>query len=264
MTDPSQYRKVHIKRFTGEDNSGNKFSDVWVDMLRIDEIRTKHTDSRGNRSIRRAIIHWLDDLTDGDSDTDNPKRDVIVIKVCAPDDDPSNPSIFVKIPTIKKFVTKITDYTDTGIGTDQKKNNVFPQFDADTSSIPDTFDLAVVRVTHFDTNLDDNPAFDSGGVISLDQYQKIDGTEDTSNYLDVVIPKAYIAKTSHLSRVGQGTDTKKKRKFYNDYLIEMFQEPVDPPLVPPPFNPPWAFDPYQYVYNVSFGGLAVEFLDGAA
>lgn len=267
MADKPHDREAHIRRYIGTNANGDKLTDLWADMYRIDKFSTIYNGGLGvnhdaptNQKVRRTFF-WNDDPAGSSGGTGNEHVVVdFILKLCSPDEDPTNPSEWIEIPITKSMMTKASRLSGTGNQNDQKKRVVFHTPNAESSNLQDR-EVAVVKVTHFDTNMDNDDTFKNGGVVPYDQYEKLQGTEDESNYVNACIVLSYKAKASHESGTGNQNDQKKTWRIHNGFIVDMFKA-AD--VSTPPFDPPWTFDPYQLLFNVNLGGLAVEFLDGAA
>ncbi len=263
MSDAPKDRKTHIRRYIGTNAAGDKLTAIWADMLRIDEFSTIYNGGLGPQAdwpSNQKILHtffWDDDPTGNNAGVGNQNIETTILKLCsAYEIDPRNPVVWIEIPVTLNMMTRATRLSDTGAGDDQVKKVTFHTPDENATDDQGR-EYDIVKVTHKDTNIDDNDAFKFGGVIPFDQYAKDDATENVNDYVNACILSAYKTKASHESGTGVGDDQKKKVRLRNQYLTEQFNPPDTGVASAPPFNPPWMFDPMQLLWNVKFGTIYI-------
>lgn len=268
MADKPEDREMHIRRYIGTNANRDKIPEIWADMLRIDKWSTIYNGGSGTSGDwpqGQKIYHtlyWNDDpngSTGGDGNAD-----VVVdfiLKIVGPNEDPDNPSKWIEIPVTKSMLTRASRLSDTGSGNDQKKTVTFHTPPSDATDLGGR-EVSYVKVTHKDTNMDNDDSFKNGGVVPYDQYVKYDDTENTSSYANAAITTAYVSRASHESGTGN-TDQRKKWRIRNDFLIEQFDTATGDFSEGPPFDPPFIFDPYQILWNVKFShDVIVVIADG--
>lgn len=257
-------RKTHISRIFGTNKRGERLSDIWADVERIDVAKSKiqipgTTWSQGyQRKIR-----WSDDPRADDYNADGtPSRKFEIIKVCDPEteEDVNDPEEWIPLRVIKSLRSRVETGTEDngGSGMDRFLN-------AANELLQSSRVVEVRRVVRYETNYDDiidaeaeaNPGL-LEYVIPADEYEKDLTTKgDKEDYVEYEVP-TYLKHKGNANKVmGLGRQT----KLLNQYLIDESEDPEGKIFGPNGINPPYRLDPFQYIVNINFGSLAVEFPD---
>jgi hypothetical protein len=266
---PSE-RKMHITRIFGTNADGDLISDIWIDVLRIDEITFKTQDvlhfnplavlntgpNFANQYQEFTIrFHWADD-DQGQGDGKLESRTHEPLKVCSPnEDDLDNPTEWVELPIVTKY-----DLT-------ASEGNVSSIRRFLAKALNSAREVENRRVLHYDTNIDNDAqsAVDVDGAeyyrVSTDDYQWLDDTKDDTQYIEVEIPTKLKGQATHHWLMTSGDDLETFWNFKNAFLIDASDEAQLDVTGSDGFNPPYRTDPFQAIINVSFGSLAVEFGD---
>lgn len=261
MTGAPNTRKTHIVRIPFTNKAGEILQDQWIDIERIDVMKdvVPGADNNYQGLVRR--FRWMDDPNSDDYDPNgNPSRTTELVKVCSPDeDDVNDPEEWAPVYVIKQLKTVASDQNYQGRLERQLNNNLVESRKVKTR-----------RIIHHDTNIDGDAdaAFTSGApsyVVSGDQYEKIDGTKDEEQYVEHEII-LYLKQRGNYHYVSDGADRDQGRqtKLLNQYMIDESEKATKEIVGSDGINPPYRLDPFQNIVNVNLGGLAVEFLDGAA
>lgn len=264
MTNAPITRKTHVIRIAGTNANGDVLQNIWVDIERMDITKsvTQTKDSPNYQGHQRKF-KWQDDPTADDYNPDGvPSQDTIIIKVCDPNDDLSDPSQWVPVR-----VRKLAKSTGGGQGVQDKFRDDPDEDDPD----PTTRVVEVRRIAHYATNIDDaaQAAFDvddtlTAFVVPGDQYQRDDTTEDPDQYLLHEVITSLKHMTNVQSETDGGTDTGRQTKLLNQYLIDESDAPHgDEPIGAIGINPPYRLDPWQNIVNVKFKTLYLVVAVGA-
>jgi len=253
---------MHVVRLFGTNDRREVLPDVWADMARIDEITIKTQDAlhfqreKFTNQYQEVTIklNWHDaDGEDGEEDSES--RETKITKLCSPDEtDPANPLEWVPVRTITKV-----HLTEGNVVTTRRFLNLF--------SAKNRKVVENRRFYHYDTSIDSlaQAAADSGQrayFCSTGDYELDEGTRDEGQYLEHEVPMKFGGLASSHWLESNGDDLETTFKMKNDYLLD-FSDPAKlAETGADGHNPPWRFDPFQNLINSSFGGLAVEFLDG--
>jgi hypothetical protein len=272
VNDRPESRKTHVVRLVGTNKNGDRLDDIWIDVERIDQmtIRTQtslpqfHIENQWQQT--NIKFKWNDD-PDGGTDelpydpeaerTETERHKIL--KVCSPDeDDLENPEEWVPVKVITRI---LMDQKSVGKA---EKRFVYKTLENARKS-------ENRRMVHYDTNIDDDAqaAFDADTsrtayVVPRDQYQRDDSTKDEDDYVEhevVMWLEKHINEEAY-SPGGANQDVQLRMK--NQFLIDQSDEAKLDAQGPQGYDPPYRMDPYQNIINCSFGGLAVEFFDGAA
>lgn len=261
MTRAPETRKTHVVRIAFTNKAGEILPDQWIDVERIDVTKdvVPGADSDYQGLVRR--FRWMDDPGSDDYDPNgNPARTTELVKVCSPDEeDVNDPEEWAPVHVIKQFKTVASDQNYQG-RLERQLN----------SELVESRRVKTRRIIHRDTNIDNDAdaAFASGVssyVVPGDQYEKVDGTEDESQYVEHEII-LYLKQGGNYHYASDGADRNQGRqtKLLNQYMIDDSESAQFDVVGDNGINPPYRLDPFQNIVNVNLGGLAVEFLDGAA
>lgn len=261
MTNAPQTRKTHVIRILGTNKAGDILQDIWADVERIDV--AKEVTSDGNHQGTERKIKWFDD-PDGNvyyPDDTHPTRTLELVKVFDPEntDDFSDPEEWIPIYRIKrkKSVNSNTNYQGR---VDKNKND-----EENVSRV-----AKKRRILHYDTNIDDEAeaAFDADPsrkvyVVSGKRYERDDSTKDEDQYVEHEVI-THLKKKGSIKAHNETVDGAGKQvKLLNDYLVDESEPAKLEDVGPNGFDPPYRLDPYQNIININWGGIAVEFYDGA-
>jgi len=255
VTNAPASRQTHVIRILGTNKNGDVLPDIWVDVERIDEARSvDQGDSPNNWQGIVRRFRWGDD-PDSEDGVVEPRtrdgvpvgtgsRDVIVVKVCSPDElDITNPQEWVSIDSIK-----IMRMMDSDQGVVQRHIN---------DELTDARIVERRRVSHYDTSIDVDAqvAFDADPtrtvfVVPGDQYTRDDSTKDDSQYVETEVITYLKERSTHDTQTGAQDDQGQQIKLLNQYLIDESDDAVLDVIGPDGFNPPWRLDPYQNIVNV--------------
>jgi hypothetical protein len=245
MTDRPPGRKSHVTRILGKSKNpdgGDPIDepDVYLDIERMETVVATQGQGPGWQQTIHGL-KWFDDPNDEQGGKGNPARDTTILKICPPDDNPDDPALWVPVPVTDKWWAREGD---------QGKRYLHQNTDENVAR-----SITVLRITHKDTNQDDNHDFTGedrnppqGGVIASDQYERLDGTEDKDDYVEQEFITDYQTRTGG-DHFGMGNDQTLKFRLDNDFLKEAF-DATD--TSSPPINPPWRLDPFQNIVNVQF------------
>jgi hypothetical protein len=266
---PSLTRKSHITRICGTNKNGDQLSDLWVDLERLDIIKSMTQAGEGHYQGHQRKLRWMDDPAGDDFDPNgNPARKLVTVKVCDPSSDNlDDPDEWVPVQMIVRMKS---------MNSDQGDQHQF--LDAVDSGDTTTARVVQVRkVVHYDTNIDDaaQAAFDADStltnyVVPANQYDMDTSTKDTDQYVNFEILTYVKHRTNDYTRGQDGTDPLQisgrghQIKLLNQYLIDWTESQDDSNTGSSGINPPYRLDAFQNIVNVNLGALAVEFLDGAA
>ncbi|PAY05390.1 hypothetical protein CK489_28790 [Bradyrhizobium sp. UFLA03-84] len=264
MVDRPKSRKTHISRIFGTNKQGERLSDMWADVERIDVAKSKNqvSKSNGSQGVQRKL-RWRDDPNADDYSPDgNPSRKVEILKLCDPEaeEDVNDPSEWIPLRVIRGLRPRIEGGANANgaAGMDRFRNAV-------NEELKSSRVVEVRRVIRYETNYDsviDAAAEANPGlleyVIPTDDYQKdLTTKDDKGDYIEYEVPLYLKHKGNHDDVSGQSGQT----KLLNQYLIDESEAPTGKVVGANGLNPPYRLDPYQYIVNVNFGGLAVEFPD---
>lgn len=276
--DSPESRNTHVVRLFGTNKDGDILQDLWIDIERIDQMRNVVSGDGGVEAKKNPVIammgqdfvrnfHWKDDPSQGDYlEEGNENKETEILKICDPSVQGQNfedPDEWIPLRVTKDIKA---------INSRDNYQLLREKFLNDELNLARTVEYR--RVYHYDTNIDDrvteatdaDPAL-KAWVVDLSgenksAYDINRDTKDESQYIEV----AYIKQLGNESvndadKVSGGNG--RVIKLLNDYLIDMSEEALLEETGPQGVNPPYILDPYQNIVNVSWGGLAVEFLDKA-
>lgn len=269
MTNAPRTRKTHVIRICGTNRAGDVLQDIWADVERIDVSKNLSSDDNYQGLERRYL--WMDDPNADDYEPNgNPSRRTEIVKVCDPEsnDDVSDPDEWIPIPRI----TSMKMHTSSG------DNNYQGRMDRLKNDNDDLINGARVvenrRILHYDTNIDDaaQVAFDgdpslNAFVVPGELYERDESTKDEAQYVEHEIPMYVMARgasASGATNMSPVDNQGKQFKLLNEYLIDESEPAKLDKTGQNDIDPPYRLDPFQYIINISFGGLAVEFFDGAS
>ncbi|WP_338688277.1 hypothetical protein V5279_23500 [Bradyrhizobium sp. 26S5] len=264
MTNAPESRKTHISRIFGTNKQGERLSDVYADMERTDIAKSKA--NMPGKLWSQGLQHrfrWCDDPNADDYAADGtPSREIEIIKLCDPEseEDVNDPEQWIPIKVIKAFRPRVET------GTEDNGGSGMGRFlNATNEMLQSSREVEVRRVVRYETNYDDiidaaaeaNPGL-LEYVIPSDDYQKDLTTKgDQGDYIEYEVPTYLKHKGNANEVMGLGGQT----KLLNQYLIDESEAPEGKVVGANGLNPPYRLDPFQYIVNVNFGGLAVEFPD---
>lgn len=290
-TNAPKSRKTHVTRIFGTNKKKEILSDMWADVERIDDSRSKDK-LQGVRQTLRRKLKWRDDPKDTENYLDpdledelppgdeRKTRKTVLVKVCDPEttEDFKDPEEWIPIRKIKRVRSKASS----------QHNNV-RQTQMERLVNDDIQHSRVVearRIVHYDTNIDDDAqkAYDDDPttkayVVKGKDYTKkngkddFEGEEDTKDK-DQWIEHEIVTKVIHKGNsvyYGNANDPSaggtlsgrqvRKTKFLNQYLIEESEEAKLEKIGENDVDPPYRLDPFQNIVNINWGGDSVEFLD---
>lgn len=267
-------RKTHVIRIFGTNRAGDILKEMWLDVERMDEWYIVNSgdgivQSQGGNPVGSMMgqlmpqtMKWQDDpQSDRYLEDGNDTRDTTILKICDPTvtTDFDDPDEWIPL-RVNDRIIRANSRDNFQKYVEHFQNTVENQSRKFTNK----------RVIHRDTNIDDAAdAVDDGVkayVVDLaddnkQQYEMIDGTEDTSQYVEFsVLEEIGHANTNDASRVGGGTD--RKYKLLNQYLLDMFEDAKLEEVGSSGINPPYLLDPYQNIVNVNWGSVTEQFLLG--
>lgn len=255
MTNAPDTRKTHVVRLVGTNKNGDILQDIWLDIERMDIIKSKTQTVDGFRQGHQKKLQWMDDPTADDYNADgNPARDLQILKVCSPDeDDVTDPEQWVAVQVIRSLRSR---QSDNGV-MDRHRNSV-PGSDDEG----ETNDARVVeprRISNYATNIDADAeaAFAADPtltayVVDGSNYQRDDSTKDDSNYVEHEV----ITYLKHRRNENDGSVSNQGRQtqLLNQYLIDESDLATLKITGANGLNPPYRLDPYQNIINVNWGG----------
>jgi hypothetical protein len=290
-------RKAHVYRvYQTDDKDKITDPDTWVDVLRID--RCVFSEPRGNpdgesHNDRTYVVLWGDNTVDMGPAPPAPKRrkyePLTIIEPAGQGQDAKDPSLGqVVIPLIREtwFTFRGSEQGFAAQDVEWVFRN-FVENDGGTSGRKTT----PLRITNNDLKGKDGSFFPDVTVgdpapqtppekeTSWDDYVTAlqDGQIDDSQYLDVLVTDRFKIRfpPAPLDVVAGGAGTLFGQQII--YVLVNLQQGNGPVGVEDLFkasptdggglvNEPgglWRTDPFQAIVNVSWGGLAVEFGDGA-
>jgi hypothetical protein len=284
-------RKAHVYRIYQTDDHDKIVDDnVWIDVMRIDDcvFNEPRGSPNGESHIdRKYVVLWGDNtVAMGASPPAPTKRKYEPLDVIQPPDkgqDPQDPSLpYVTIPLIKHTWFTYRG-SEQGFGP-QEVQWVFQNFKNPTGRM-----ITALRITNNDLNNeiqwppvsigDPAPPMPLEKQINWDDYLQAlqDGTVDDTQYVDVAVADHFKIRfpPSPIDQTGAAVVLSGQQVQY----VMVNRQQGDGPLgvedlfKSPPgagaengLNTPgglYATDPFQAIVNVSWGGLAVEFGDGA-
>jgi hypothetical protein len=260
-TNKPDSRQTHVTRIFGTNRAGELLSDVWVDVERMDVVKSalQVPPDLQWQAVQRKF-RWCDDPAADDYSPDGtPSRNIEILKVCDPDsEDVDNPGEWVPVKVIKAIRQRVET------GTQDQGGTAMDRFLASVTAEELTTErvVEVRRTVHRDTNIDNaaDAAADAGQkeyVVPSEAYEKDADSKDDGQYIEQEII-TYLKHRGNANEVmGQGRQT----KLLNEYLIEQSEPPKNEVVGAKGFNPPYRLDPYQTIVNVNFGSLAAEFYD---
>jgi hypothetical protein len=246
-----------VIRILGTNKDGDILPDIWADVERIDRsVSTTQTIESGWQEVVRRW-KWGDDpdsssgvqdprSRDGVIINPNASRDVITLKLCSPDEiDQSDPTQWIPIDVVKHLVLR-----DSGQDSQQRHVN---------TELNESRKVQQRRVSHYDTTIDDiaNNAFQSDPnrkvfVQPGDQWTRVDGTKDDSQFVEVEVITSLVSRAS--GDFGSGNDQDEQTRLKNQYLIDESDPAQLTVIGQNGFNPPFRLDPYQNIINIQWGG----------
>jgi len=265
-------RKTHVIRIVGTNKNGDVLQDMWVDVERMDIIKsvTQKPDVQWQGHQRK--LKWMDDPAGDDYDPNgNPAREYVTLKLCDPEntDDVTDPDEWIPLPVIKVMKSFGGDGHGQGY---QDKHLVFDTGDDSDSTTARQFEAR--RFVHYDTNIDDDAqaAFDddptlTAYVVQGEDYQIDPSTENDSQYVEQEVLSFYKASGNASPINMNNSDTNgqgKQIKLLNQYLIDMSQPAQGKITGSGGVNPPYRLDPFQNIINVNWGGTVIVVVNAAA
>lgn len=288
-TKKPESRKTHVTRIFGTNKNKDILHDMWVDVERIDKATMKKNakDLRGQKTVRK--LKWTDDPRKPDDYVDPDDEDAlyaagqinrktVLVKLCDPEstDDFSDPDEWIPVRKLKKIKSKRKVQHD---GVSQTQVEKWVNDDTQHSRV-----VEARRFLHYDTNIDDeadkaaedDPTI-KAYVVKSDDYTRLDGqdgtedTKDDSQWIEHEVVTKVIHKGNKVyygnAAAPNDLDTSRgqvlKTKFHNNYLIDDSEPAKLEKLGQNDVDPPYRLDPYQNIININWGGLAVEFGNGA-
>lgn len=224
-----EQRKTHIFRVIGK-SPGGTVKGTYLDLERS-EYYTLEEGGGPNWQRRNVKLKWYEDDA---GKVPNPSRKTTMVKVIPPGEDPESPQLWFEVDMVDAIV----------IRDDDQVINV--HFDNSAENLGRK--VAIRRIEHQDTTVDDR--FPDGGVIPKREYQKVRGTKDEDQHLDIEIIK---------KRAFRDADQIYAIKYNNQALIDATALP-DVNYGPGQVNPPWRFDPLQIPVNIKTKALDQQWL----
>lgn len=241
-------RKMHVTRIFGTNAEGEVLKGLWCDVLRLDTMVYKTQDTvhqrqftvQGQRSQIR--LDWND--KDGE-DRPSETRETVEIRVCAPDQDPENPTEWVPIPSIRRVRLKSGNV---------KNNRLFLDFTDDEQS---DRDAEVCRFYHYDTNIDEDAAASGEDVrvfrVTADEYQKILSSVDESTYVDQNVVIRFRGRAvPHWLESPVGANHKMTFLMKNQFLIDNESDGPGGTI-----TKVYDIDPFQCIINCQFAPTVI-------
>lgn len=267
MTNAPQSRKTHITRIFGTNRAGERLEDVWADLERMDVVKSAQQlpPALQWQGVQRKF-RWCDDPNGDDYAPDGtPSRILEILKLCdvENEDNIDDPAEWIPIKVVKGIRSRAET------GTEDNGGGAMDRFLASVTAeeLQTARRVTVRRIVHYDTNYDDIIAAAAAAdsslreyVIPAENYIKDEASRDKDQYAEHEIILALKTKANHGDVSGQGGQT----QLLNQYLIDESEDASGEIVGARGYNPAWRLDPYQNIVNIAFGGLAVEFLDGAA
>lgn len=248
---------MHIARIFGTNRAGELLTDIWCDVLRIDKLKinTQNTLNFPNPKVSNRgqevtlDLKWRDD--NGQQEDTSQTRETAIVKVCGPDEDPTDPDEWVPIETIKR------------VHMAQGNVATWRQYFNSLLQDKNRLEVEIRRFVHYNTNIDDRAEASGQSVyfISTDDYVMDAASKDDSQYLDhEVALKINTQASPHWAESPAGKDHQTTVIVKNQFLLDA----SDPGsgAVGDTNNPAWRLDVMENIINCQFGGLAVEFLNG--
>lgn len=255
-------RKTHITRIFGTNKNGDRLTDIYADMERIDSAESAmQVPPKDQWQKLKRKFRWCDDPDKEDyNPKGNPSRKTEVIKVCDPEstDDVNDPEEWIPIRVIKQVKAVIG-------GTQANGQQSVDQFlnKAINEEIRTGRKVKVRRIVHYDTNIDDQAqaAADADPnrlefVISSDDYTRNLESKDEAQYIEYEI----VTEVSHTGNSQHVKNQRRRTKLLNDYLIEESEPATLKIRGEGDINPPYRLDPYQNIVNISFQSSEVALL----
>jgi hypothetical protein len=253
MTNAPDTRTTHVIRIVGTNDNGDVLQDMWADVERIDIAKSATQTLDGGWQGHQRKHKWMDDPTADDYSPDgNPARTTEIVKVCDPSEvDVNNPVEWIPIPVIKFMKSKGYD-GDNNTGTQSQFHTGM-----DDDEDPTTRIVEVRKISHYDTNIDDDAqaAFDADTtltayVVQGSDYQRDDTTKDDSQFVDHEIITYLKHRYNQTNTDDGGVDVGLQTKLLNQYQIDE-SDPGDGTVVGDSgINPPYRLDPWQNIINV--------------
>jgi hypothetical protein len=224
-TNKPDSRQTHITRIFGTNRAGELLSDVWVDVERMDVVKSalQVPPHLQWQAVQRKF-RWCDDPAADDYSPDGtPSRNIEILKVCDPDsEDVDNPGEWVPVKVIKAIRQRVET------GTQDQGGTAMDRFLASVTAEELTTErvVEVRRTVHRDTNIDNaaDAAADAGQkeyVVPSEAYEKDADSKDDGQYIEQEII-TYLKHRGNANEVmGQGRQT----KLLNEYLIEQSEPP---------------------------------------
>jgi hypothetical protein len=273
-------RKAHVYRIYATDDQGNVTDDgVYLDVMRIDKI--DFLEGLGNfdsgPALRRAYgINWGDD-TPGSWSTNRKYRKLEVDEPSASGGNGGSSGgsgTFVNIPMIEKMSFDFRGATGKAGLEGHTGQLVLWAFKNEPDSVsPSARKETALRITNNDlahainfpqaTVGSPNPPTGVGkGVAWADYAQALhDGTIDDSQYVDVLVTDSFNIRFPPPTFQGVMIRYGMIQKQAGDGTPGVEDVFKQSPNGAGPHT--YRIDPFQCIVNVSWGGLAVEFGDGA-
>lgn len=253
-------RKMHIVRIFGKKRNGDRNGDIWVDLVRFDELGMKlegealHSSQQyTNRQDTTMKFKWPDtDGTELDTTVPGFSRLTRILKICSPSEkDFKDPDEWVPVHVIRTI-----RHDAAGSGTQRKLMDTFSEKNRKTWKNR--------RFVHYDTSIDDaaKQAFDEGFDVyrtTTDQYEIIEDSKSDDDYIEHQVAEEFENQMTHHWVDTFGDDLKNTVKLKQQYLVDFSVEAKMEETGEFDKNPPWVLDPFQNIINSTFGGLAVEF-----
>jgi len=278
-------RIAHVKRIFAVDSSNTVDPDVWIDVLRIDELPIAFQSKSDTGTVGQIIQHvllWNDDPNnplpyvdnsnaDIQGENANATRNTHPLQIYDPADPPTDPGPLDDNPwlwVVDRLPVQFQSDSESG-AVGQTIWLVFDNTQPDgniglgPNKPPSQRVVGVAKVVNNDLGgaqmSDDdgsNPALVDWETY-FEAYQA--GTIDDTQSINVEFTERYTIQFQSDTDTGMvGQDI--WFQFATTRLIEPFFQAGDPDVVDVNGNPAvFRTDPFQTIVNVGYGGLAVEF-----
>jgi hypothetical protein len=262
-------RKVHVKRVFRQNDDGSNDEDVWIDVARFDRVRFNFQATLEGKlgQLINYRFNWKDDRNldehisgDADNENNNPNRKTEQLKVKNPDD-PNDDTQTVELWIVDQAKIRL-DGDEFGLN-GQIVKHVFKNIPPGKDGAALARKTTVIKVVNNDLGGLDM----SQSNVDWNDYKTAlqNGTKDDSQHLDAEVVDRFNVNfqtgNQHGGQTGVLGQTV-KYAFKNDVIEQLF-DPGNRDAVDTNGDPAvLRTDPLQYIVNVGWGGLAVEFFDG--
>jgi hypothetical protein len=259
---------MHVKRIYHVDADGTKDESTYIDVLRIDQVRTALSGLPNGQAAQTILntFAWKDDPSTGGGENANPARKTEVRTIYSPDDQ-TDDTTAVQLRIINSLRTQTNGTTEGFSG--QTVVWSFQTPDPTNTNDQTVRTASILKIVNND--LGGTDLKDSNDTLSWEDYKKLldAGTTDDSSYLNV--QSTYRFRCNYQTLPGQppsfdtgggaGQTILFALDLGNEELKTRFgdgnpQDDASHPVI-------WT-DPLQVIVNHNFGGLAVEVFDGAS